>query len=215
MIVLLALWMTLQQQGIVIVAMGDSTTAGTPAHKSPREYPPDGQGDPTSQYAYWLMKARPAWKVINQGINGQRSDEIRARFETDVVEKRPAVVVIIAGVNDVYQGRDARHVEEQLAAMYARAKQAGIKVVAGTILPYNTATPDQNARMHAINEWIRTQAAHDPAFRYVDTRTAVAAPGQADRLAASPDGLHPDADGYRRMADAIAPAIAALLRRTP
>jgi lysophospholipase L1-like esterase len=200
------------QPPIVIVAMGDSTTAGTPAHKSPREYPPDGQGDITSQYAYWLMKDRPEWKVINQGINGQRSDEIRARFESDVVAKKPSVVVIVAGVNDVYQGRDAAHVERQLAAMYVRAKQAGIKVVAGSIIPFNTASPDQNARMHEINAWIEAQAAAgDPSMRFADTRAAVAAPDNPDRLASSPDGLHPDAAGYHRMADAIRPAIEALL----
>lgn len=208
----LSIWhLASAQFPVLIVAMGDSTTAGTPAHQSPREYPPDGRGDVTSQYAYWLMKARPEWKVINQGINGQRSDEIRARFETDVVAKRPAVVVIIAGVNDVYQGRDARHVEKELEAMYARAKQAGIKVVAGSIIPYNVATPDQNARMHEINAWIRAQAAGDPSMRFVDTRAAVAAPADPDRLATSPDGLHPDADGYRKMADAIRPAIEALI----
>ncbi len=204
--------LTLTQSPIVIVAMGDSTTAGTPAHKSPREYPPDGQGDIMSQYAYWLMKERPEWKVINQGINGQRSDEIRARFESDVVAKKPAVVVIIAGVNDVYQGRDAQHVERQLAAMYGRAKQAGIKVVAGSILPYNIATPDQNARMHEINEWIRAQASSDPMMRFADTRAVVAAPSEPDSLAASPDGLHPNANGYHKMADTIRPAIESLLK---
>jgi len=202
----------LTQPSTVIVAMGDSTTAGTPAHKSPREYPPDGQGDVTSQYAYWLMKAHQDWNVVNQGINGQRSDEIRARFESDVVAKQPVVVVIVAGVNDVYQGRDAQHVEKELAAMYARAKAAGIKVVAGSIIPYNVATPAQNARMHEINAWIAAQAAADPNMRFVDTRAAVAAPNDPDRLASSPDGLHPDAAGYHRMADAIGPAIEALVR---
>ena len=203
------------QAPIVIVAMGDSTTAGTPAHKSPREHPPDGQGDVTSQYAYWLIKERPEWKVINQGINGQRSDEVRARFESDVIAKKPAVVVIIAGVNDVYQGRDAQHVERELASMYARAKQAGIKVVAGSIIPYNTATPEQNARMREINGWIKGQAAGDQMLAFADTRTAVASQGDPDRLASSPDGLHPDANGYRKMADAIRPAIDSLLKEKP
>ena len=135
------------QASVRIVAMGDSTTAGTPAFKSPREAPPKGSGDETSQYAYWLMKAHPDWEVVNQGINAQRSDQIAARFEEDVIAQKPAVVVIIAGVNDVYQGRPAQHVKDQLAAMYKRAHDAGIRVVAGTIIPYNTATPDQNARM--------------------------------------------------------------------
>src|SRR4051812_3974119 len=139
--VLLAMSSPLTQPKVRIVAMGDSTTAGTPAFKSPREAPPSGEGDETSQYAYWLMKAHADWEVINQGVNAQRSDVIAARFEQDVVARKPAVVVIIAGVNDVYQGRPAQHVKDQLASMYARARDAGIRVVAGTIIPYNTATP--------------------------------------------------------------------------
>ncbi len=208
--------LTPQPSRVRIVAMGDSTTAGTPAFKSPREAPPSGKGDETSQYAYWLMKAHPEWEVINQGINAQRSDVIAARFDEDVIAKKPAIVVIIiAGVNDVYQGRPAQHVKDQLAAMYKRAHDAGIRIVAGTIIPYNTATADQNARMRDINDWIRTQARGDPGVIYVDTRAAVAAPGDPDKLASSPDGLHPDAAGYRKMAEAIAPAIQSALKSTP
>ena len=197
---------------IVIVAMGDSTTAGTPAFKSPRESPPHGSGDQTSQYAYWLMKAHPDWDVVNQGVNGERSDQIRARFEDDVVARRPAVVVIIAGVNDVYQGRSAEHVEAELAAMYRRAREAGIRVVAGSIIPYNTATPEQNTRMHEINAWIRKQTGSDRLMRFVDTRAAVSDAGNQDLLAGSPDGLHPDVAGYKKMAEAIAVAVEGLLK---
>lgn len=200
-------------QKITIVAMGDSTTAGTPGWKSRVEAPPDGAGDETSQYAWWLMQARPDWEVVNQGVNGERSDQILARFDRDVLARRPRVVVIIAGVNDVYQGRPAAHVIEQLAAMYDRAKRAGIPVVAGTIIPYDTATPDQNARMRAVNEWIRTTAAADPSIAYVDTRAAAAAAGDPDRLVESPDGLHPSPAGYRRMADAIRPVIESVLMK--
>jgi len=213
-ILLLTAMVAPQTTRVRIVAMGDSTTAGTPAFKSPREAPPDGKGDETSQYAYWLMKAHPDWEVVNQGINAQRSDVIAGRFDEDVIARKPSVVVIIAGVNDVYQGRPAQHVKDQLAAMYKRAHDAGIRVVAGTIIPYNTATPDQNARMRDINDWIRTQARADPGVIVVDTRAAVAAPGEPDKLVSSPDGLHPDAAGYRKMADAIAPAIEGALRST-
>ena len=178
-----------QPPRVRIVAMGDSTTAGTPAFKSPRETPPNGQGDETGQYAYWLMKAHPDWEVINQGVNAQRSDVIAARFDEDVIAKKPAVVVIIAGVNDIYQGQPAQHVKDQLAAMYTRA--------------------------HDINAWIRAQGRADPGVIYVDTRAAVAAPGDPDKLASSPDGLHPDAAGYRKMADAIRPAVEQALRSKP
>lgn len=210
-LLVLGMFSTPPQPRVRIVAMGDSTTAGTPAFKSPREAPPKGSGDETSQYAYWLMRAHPEWEIVNQGINAQRSDQIAARFDADVIAQKPAVVVIIAGVNDVYQGRPAQHVTEQLSAMYARARAAGIRVVAGTIIPYNTATADQNARMKAINDWIRSQGRADPGVVVVDTRAAVAAADNPDKLASSPDQLHPDAAGYRRMAEAIAPAILRIL----
>jgi acyl-CoA thioesterase I len=190
-----------------IVAMGDSTTAGTPAFLSPIEAPPSGRGDVTSQYAYWLVQGHPEWEVLNRGVNGERSDQVAARFERDVIDAAPAIVVIIAGVNDVYQGRPVEHVARHLDAMYARALRADIKIVAGTIVPYNTATADQNAKMHAINAWIATRAAANAAMAFVDTRAAVAAPGSPDLLAETPDRLHPSPAGYRRMADAIRPAL--------
>ena len=196
-----------------IVAIGDSTTAGTPGFKSPLETPPVGSGHAESQYAYWLMRTHAEWDVLNRGVNGERSDQIHRRFERDVVDAGPAVVVIIAGVNDVYQGRSAPSVQRELEAMYGRARAARIPVVAGTIVPFNTATADQNDRMHAINDWIRSYASRHPDVVFCDTRAAVAAPGQPDRLVSSPDDLHPSADGYRLMALALEPAIKTALTR--
>lgn len=196
---------------LTIVALGDSTTAGTPGFLSPLEAPPVGRGDPQSQYAYWLMTREPRWRVLNRGVNGERSDQIAARFDRDVLRERPAAVVIVAGVNDIYQGRSADTVQAQLAGMYERARRAGIPVIAGSIIPYSTAGPEQNARMHAVNDWIRARAATEPGLTFCDTRAAVADPSAPDRLLTSPDGLHPDAAGYRRMADALAPAIRSTL----
>jgi lysophospholipase L1-like esterase len=195
-----------------IVALGDSTTAGTPGFKSPLEAPPDGSGDETSQYAYWLMQTQPGWRVLNRGVNGERSDQIRARFARDVVSAAPRVVIVIAGVNDIYQGRSAVVVERELEAIYVAAHAARIPVAAGSIVPYNTATADANARMHEVNRWIAEYAAaHPHDVLFVDTRAAVAAGGAPDCLASSPDGLHPSADGYRRMAAALEPAVAQAL----
>jgi lysophospholipase L1-like esterase len=196
----------------IIVAMGDSTTAGTPGWKSRIEAPPKGAGDETSQYAWWLMQDEPDWDVLNHGVNGERSDQIRGRFEQAVVDLQPRAVVILAGVNDVYQGRDAQHVIEQLAAMYERARRNAIAVVAGTIVPYNTATEEQNAQMKAINSWIRSFSDTNAHVAFVDTRAAVAASGNPDRLFDSPDDLHPSPAGYRRMADAIRPVLERLLQ---
>jgi lysophospholipase L1-like esterase len=193
---------------IKVVCLGDSTTAGTPLFKSPIESPPAGEGDERSQFAYWLQRAHPDWRVLNCGVNGERSDEVERRFARDVIAQSPAVVVIIAGVNDVYQGREATEVVTHLRSMYELARAAGIGVVAGTIVPYNSATARQNDQMHAVNAWIAAEAHRDSNVLAVDTRFAAAAPDDPDHLAGSPDGLHPDIRGYRRMAEALEPAIA-------
>jgi lysophospholipase L1-like esterase len=196
-----------------IVAIGDSTTAGTPGFRSPIEAPPDGEGDVTSQYAYWLERAHAEWRVLNRGVNGERSDQIRARFTRDVIAVDPDVAIVIAGVNDIYQGRGVRAVCRELAAMYDAARAARILVVAGTILPYNTASADANARMQAVNEWIRAYAAAHDDVVACETRGAVAAEGDPDRLASSSDDLHPSPEGYRLIADALEPAITRALTR--
>lgn len=197
------------QTRIRIVALGDSTTAGTPGYLSPIEAPPHGRGDETSQYAYWLMKVHQDWEVLNRGVDGQRTDQIAARFDRDVIAAAPRAVVIIAGVNDIYQGRSVEYVTTELRKMYDRTLRGGIKLVAGSIIPFNTARPEQNERMRVVNEWIRAQS--NASIAFVDTRAAVAAPGKPDLLVSSPDQLHPSVDGYRRMADAIGPVLAKVL----
>ena len=135
------------------------------------------------------MQSHPEWEVLNRGVNGERSDQIRERFDRDVISARPAVVVVIAGVNDVYQGREVDQVTRQLRWMYDRAQRAGIRVVAGTILPYDTATPEQNAKMRQINAWIRRQAEADPALGFAETRAAAGSArkaGPAVRLSGPP-----------------------------
>jgi len=203
---------------VTIIALGDSTTAGTPGFASPIEAPPNGSGNVESQYAHWLTKTHPDWRVLNRGVNGERSDQIRARFARDVIAETekgygPFLVVIIAGVNDVYQGRSAESVERELQATYDAALAAHLRVVAGSIMPYNTATDEQNRRMHVINMWIQRYTESHAGVAFCDTRAAVAEPGHPDRLVSSPDGLHPSPDGYRLMALALEPVIKRLLAR--
>ena len=158
------------------------------------------------------MRAHPEWDVLNRGVNGERSDEIARRFDRDVRAVAPRVVVIIAGVNDLYQGRSADEVTASLRLMYDGAREARVRVLAGTIVPYDTATPEQNRTMRIVNYWIWQEAARDPAVTVVDTRRAVAAPDNQDRLISSLDSLHPSVDGYRRMAVAIQAALERILR---
>lgn len=187
----------------VIVGIGDSTTAGTPGFLSPVEAPPAGLGNPQSQYCYWMMKAHPEWTVLNRGVNGQRSDEILSRFERDVTAEKPSVVIVLAGVNDIYQGRTADSVKSNLEEMFALAERSGIVTVVATILPYNVAGPRECTSIREVNAWAEA-ASRAPGRLFCDTNLVVRDPANPDRLASSPDGLHPDVEGYRRIGEALA-----------
>jgi len=197
-----------------MVGLGDSTTAGTPGFRSPLEAPPNGRGDVESQYAYWMMNAHPDWLVLNRGINGQRSDEIRSRFAQDVLRERPDYVIILAGVNDIYQGRTPAAIERNLASMYDEAVAGSIVPVAASVLPFNVASAGESAAIRDLNRWIEaTSAARRILF--CDAHRVVEDPRNPDRLAGSPDGLHPDVAGYRRIGEALARTIEAHRVATP
>jgi lysophospholipase L1-like esterase len=187
---------------IKIVGLGDSTTAGTPGFLSPIESPPDGAGDDKSQYEYWLMRGHRDWIVLNRGVNGERSDQVLGRFTRDVLEEQPAIVVVLAGVNDIYQGFVADFTIRNLSKMYSMAHGAGIAPVSCTILPYNTMGGKEMLLRKELNGWIESEATRLK-IPFSDTAAAVSDPENSDRLAGSPDGFHPDVAGYRKMADAI------------
>lgn len=202
----LAVFAGAKAPAVTIVALGDSTTAGTPLFASPLEAPPDGAGDPKSQFSHWMERSHPAWRVLNRGVNGERSDEIRARFARDVEAEKPRAVIILAGVNDAYQGRPAEGTQADLAWMYARAKALGILPVAASVLPFSRATAAQAARIDALNAWIRLEAAREK-IPFCDTAQAAADPKDPHRLRGSPDGLHPDVAGYRAVGEALAQCV--------
>lgn len=195
-----------QDRKLVIVALGDSTTAGTPAYQSPLESPPEGAGDRRSQYAYWLMQENPSWTVINQGMNGQRTDQMLDRFESSVLAHQPHVLVVLAGVNDLYQGKTSQEIIDNLEKIYLRAEEAGIKVVTCSILPYNDMSPAVHGRMVRVNLWIENYS-RDNGYQFCDLHHLMEDPFKPGKLRSTKDGRHPDVEGHRKMAHEIAKAI--------
>ena len=195
-----------------IVAIGDSTTAGTPGFLSPLESPPNGEGDEKSQYAYWMVKAHPEWDVLNRGINGQRTDQILSRFPRDVLGEKPWVAVILGGVNDIFQGFSVQSVQKNLERMYVLAGQSGVKPIACTVLPYDYMGPREEKALASLNKWISLECGR-LSIPLADTNSAVADPKDPFKLSSSPDGLHPDVEGYRKMAGAISREVEGLLAR--
>lgn len=87
-----------------------------------------------------LFGSLPAWaagvRVVNVGIGGQNSAEGRARFAHDVLEEKPAVLLLYFGMNDVANEPKFLPLEEYLANMAWMIDQArahGIVPVVATI----------------------------------------------------------------------------------
>lgn len=196
-----------------IVCLGASATAGTPGFFSPRERPPHGEGNEESQYAYWMRKSHPEWEVLNRGMRGQRTDQILARFEYDVFDQEPDCMILLAGTNDLYQGYDAEAAIENLAKMYRLARSRGIQPIACSILPLDLADPELKERILDFNAALAIRA-KDELVPFCDLYSALEHEEKSGYLMASPDQVHPDVAGYRRMGEALTQVLEELLSET-
>ena len=202
-----------------IVAYGDSITDGAITDTQ------DVRGWP-GHLALRLMRARGRvhFAVANEGIGGNRvlSDIIGlsalARFDRDVLSLPNVThLVLLEGINDIGfssfpdNPNPVPPVEAgALIAAYrqiiGRAHQHGIKVIGGTLVPFQGAmyyseTGDQTRQ--AVNDWIRSGGEFDAV---VDFDRALRDPAEPNKLAAaydSGDHLHPSDAGYIAMSKAF------------
>jgi lysophospholipase L1-like esterase len=75
-------------------------------------------------------------KIVNVGISGQKAEDLVKRFERDVVSRKPALVTLSIGINDVWHRLKDPHdaqvlakYKENVSKMVDRAQAAGVKVV--------------------------------------------------------------------------------------
>lgn len=161
----------------------------------------------------------PGKPYVNRGISGQTTPQMVVRFEQDVVHLKPAVVVILAGTNDVAGNTGpmtAEMTEDNFAAMAAIAKANGIKVVIASILPASEypwkpeVKPAEQIR--ALNERLKALCAREDLV-YLDYYTPMTnAAGGLDKELAL-DGVHPTAKGYEKMAPLAEKAIGVALAK--
>src|SRR5438132_13270245 len=120
-----------------------------------------------------------AWVVLNRGVNGEAAGEVRARLLRDALGARPAYVIVLAGVNDIFAGQRPETVERHLAAMYADILDAGVVPVAATVLPYNSATVSASGDILTLNAWI-ANLTNVFGILFCDTHAAVADPAASN-----------------------------------
>ena len=141
-------------------------------------------------------------EIVNKGVIGELSEQMLARFDSDVVRLSPRIVIILGGSNDLGWGLAPKEVFTNLHEMYKLALRNGIVPIACTvpsILGFDAGIPPRITLNKLIQEHCRkSELCCVDLFRAtIDQATC--------RLASrySSDGLHLNTDGYRKIGDTV------------
>ena len=168
---------------------------------------------------YWKLEQYfPGKPYINRGVDGQSTPQMLVRFRQDVIELHPAVLVVLAGTNDVagVTGRTRNEdIEANYASMAELARLHHIRVVFASLLPVNNYTEDAKEsyalrpreRILALNRWLKNYCAQNRLV-YLDYFSAMVDDKGMLKRDLSDEGLHPNAAGYKIMAPLAEKAIA-------
>lgn len=80
----------------------------------------------------------PGQPYVNRGIGGQTTPQMLVRMYPDVIELKPAAMVLLAGTNDIARNTGPstpEMIEENIMAMTELAQRHGIKVLLCSITP--------------------------------------------------------------------------------
>ncbi len=187
---------------------------------------------------FWnLEQSFPGKPYVNRGIGGQTTPQMLVRMYPDVIELKPAAMVVLAGTNDIARNTGPETVEmiqQNIMAMTELAQHHGIKVVLCSVLPVSdypflrsqnappaTAAPGRGgpprvtAKMtdsHPAGDILKLNAwmkdyAAKTGAVYVDYFSVTVDERGWLKDAYSTDGLHPNAEGYQAMTVVLVPAI--------
>ena len=180
-----------------------------------------GQG--YAKYAAPLIqKAMPntEFEFVNLGISGNRSDDILARSQADVVDIDPDIISILIGINDVWHrhshGREMtdEQFEANYRALLERIRQethAKILILCPFLRPSldKESWRDEVERIAAIVRRLASEYAD--AYLPLDEKFAEALPTAPTPMHYSVDGVHPNAAGAEFIGGLYSEAILPLL----
>ena len=150
---------------------------------------------------------------INRGIAGQTTPQMLVRFRVDVLNLKPAIVVILAGTNDIAENMGPSKlewIENNILSMVQLAQLNGIKVVLCSVLPafdYPWKPGLQPAeKIVMLNKLLKADA-EKFGLIWVDYFSPMADERNGLKAEYSGDGVHPNEAGYSVMEPLVEKAI--------
>lgn len=170
-----------------------------------------------------LEESFPGKRYINRGIGGQTTPQMLIRFREDVLDLKPAVVVILAGTNDIAGNTGPMSLEEieaNYASMADLARVHGVKVVFSSVLPVHNYTERaadffplrSPEKILKLNRWLQDYCGTKNCS-YLDYFSALVDSKGFMKKELADDGLHPNLAGYAVMAPLAERAIGKALGR--
>lgn len=157
---------------------------------------------------------------INRGISGQTTSQMLVRFRQDVIDLQPAVVVILAGINDIAENTgpvSLEHIYGNIVSMVQLARANNIKVVLSSVLPANQfpwrpqIKPAE--KVIQLNAMLEAYCLKNKVV-YLDYYSKMVDENKGLDKRYGDDGVHPTLAGYRMMAPLLEAAIQkALLKK--
>ena len=177
-----------------LVFLGDSLTAGRGLSED-QAYPALVARDLASRF--------PTWRVINAGVSGDTSASGLRRVAW-VLKAKPTLVVVALGANDGLRGQPVERIEANLDGIITALQAGGAKVaLAGMQMPLNLG-PDYRTAFAAVYPRV-AERHHLPLLPFLLEGVALVPDlNQAD-------GIHPTAEGQRRIAALVTPFVIPLL----
>jgi len=155
---------------------------------------------------------------IGRGISGQTTPQMLVRFRNDVINLNPSVVVILAGTNDIAGNTGPATLEDifgNIASMAELAKSNNIKAIICSVLPvYNypwSPGLEPAGKILKLNEMLKAYSKKNNIV-YVDFHSPMRDEKNGLKAEYSPDGDHPNLNGYKVMDDLVEKAISSALK---
>ena len=173
----------------------------------------------------WVNQSPEFFKTnhyIGRGISGQVTHQMLLRFRSDVVSLKPAVVVILAGTNDIAQNAGAVSLDEimsNIAAMAEIAQANNIQPILCSVLPAKDFPwrpgLDPLEKIPKLNGMIKAYATQHKLL-FADYYSAMQ-DGQGGmkvpEYTTADDLVHPNKVGYTVMEAVIKPIIEMALKK--
>lgn len=144
------------------------------------------------------------------GIAGNKSNEMLARLEKDVLSKKPNWMTLSCGVNDVAHGPGGVELEpyqKNIRSIVEQAQAAGIKVMilTATVI-HEDPNNAENQKLAAYNDFLRKLAKEKNcllADLNADMWKVIKAAKKPDGRLLTGDGVHMNIEGNRLMAAGV------------